>query len=483
MSATETASLRLNRLEIQNYLRVEALQVEADGQHVFITGPNGSGKTSAVNAIWHCLAGASGRDLPEPIHQGAGRASVRLDLGDLVVERIWSEKGARLVVTAADGSKVAKPQQLLDGLLASYALDPVAFLDQGPVAQIADVLATAGVAPPVDQVQAILGTREPARPDESAAAYLDRLAADDGVIYLRRREAGRALDKAKAALASERQQLQALGGAPKGGEQVSASDVLQQLADLQKLDDAGREMRGRAATTSRELAEATALLESIEAEIQRDDQAIADLEAELARRRSSRAAKTERVARGKAVIAELEHDDASARTAVAALPDYTGQIDALRKRLKAIEQDGAQIAKRRLLAEAVAKSAASVQEAEKEHGRLEAALHGLRDLRTHLLDGADLGVDGLEVGQGELRLNGVPFRQASQAEQIRTACAVAMRQRPKLRLLRVDDGEHLDRKSRELLFRLADEHGWQIVYTAVADTEALRVEIIDREAK
>ena len=480
MSA-ETATLRLNRLEIQNYLRVEALQVEADGRHVVISGPNGSGKTSAVNAIWHCLAGASGRDLPEPIHQGADRACVRLDLGDLIVERVWTESGARLVVTAADGAKVAKPQQLLDGLLARYALDPVAFLDQGPAHQINDVLATAGVEPPVAQVKAILGTHEPARPGESAAAYLDRLTANDGVIYLRRRESGRALEKAKAALASERQQLQALGGEPKGSEQASASDVLQQLADLQKLDDASREMRGRAVTTSRELAEATALLESIKAEIHRDDQAIADLEAELARRKESRAAKTERVARGKDVIEELEQDDANARTAIAALPDYAGQIADLRQRLKAIEQDGAQLARRRLLAEAVAKNGATVQEAEKEHGRLEAALDGLRDLRTHLLDGADLGVEGLAVGQGELRLNGIPFRQASQAEQIRTACAVAMRQQPKLKLLRVDDGEHLDRKSRELLFRLADEHGWQIVYTAVADTEALRVEIIDRE--
>lgn len=248
MTATK-ADLCLHRLEISNFMRVTAFSVDAHGSHVVISGQNGSGKSSTLNAIWSALKGASARDTPEPVHQGKEKAVVRLDLGEYVVTRHWSAKSSRLVVTAADGSKIAKPQELLDGLLGKFSLDPVAFLDRRPQDQVDDVLSLAGVEPPVEKVLNILGdtaggevSQYMPRPGESADQYLLRLSADEtGLVYGLRREAHRNVERKTAALSEQQQQLLALGGPLAAREeQSSVAGTLAEIEALQAQADLRR---------------------------------------------------------------------------------------------------------------------------------------------------------------------------------------------------------------------------------------------------
>ena len=46
------------------------------------------------------------------------------------------------------------------------------------------------------------------------------------------------------------------------------------------------------------------------------------------------------------------------------------------------------------------------------------------------IEKADMPVFGLTLGDGTVTLDGVPFDQASDAEQLRTSCAIAMRGEP-----------------------------------------------------
>lgn len=490
IATPEAVPLHLNRLTIENFMRVSALQVDADGRHVLISGPNASGKTSAVDAIWAALGGKPGREMPEPVHRGASKGTVQLDLGEYLVERTWSDKGPRLTVTAADGSKVQKPQALLDGLLGKYALDPVAFIDRRPQDQVDDVLAVAGVTPPVAQVEAIAGERHEPRPGESASQYLERLSADDvGLFYLRRREAHRVLEQKRHALEEQRQVLDRIGGPlkPEDGEQ-SPSKLLTEIDRLQQKGDERRAVQETASASRLEHSTLAEHLRRVEADHAASAQSIGELEAQLRRvqeslekERAKAAGLTERIERGQKTVAEADAEASAAEHAAKSLRDPSPQIKTLREQVKTIEQTNAFLSKRQHAGEQLQRLAQDVEEAHGEHKRADAIVDGLRGLRVHLLDGVDLGVPSLEVGLGELRLNGVSFRQASQAEQIRTACAVAMRQKPRLRLLRVDEGERLDSHSRELLLRLADENGWQCIMTCVRDTEALRVEIVPED--
>lgn len=75
---------------------------------------------------------------------------------------------------------------------------------------------------------------------------------------------------------------------------------------------------------------------------------------------------------------------------------------------------------------------------------------------------AKLPVDGLSFGDGFVTLNGVPFNQASDAEQLRASIAIAMALNTKLRIIRVRDGSLLDESSMELLSAMAQQNDCQV---------------------
>ena len=58
--------------------------------------------------------------------------------------------------------------------------------------------------------------------------------------------------------------------------------------------------------------------------------------------------------------------------------------------------------------------------------------------------------------------NGVPFSQASSAEQIRVSVAMAMAMNPKLRVLRIKDGSLLDDDAMDMLKKLAVKEDFQV---------------------
>jgi cell pole-organizing protein PopZ len=477
-----TSTMRLHELRISNFMGITALTVDADGHHVIINGKNASGKTTSVEAIWCALKGASQRAVPEPIHAGADRAQVELDLGDYLVERTWTEGGSRLVVRAADGSKVGKPQDLLDGFVATYTLDPMAFLERRPCEQVDDVLSVCGVAPPVKAVAELTGEEFPLRGGESADAYLMRLSADEtGIFYVRRRETGRVIDQKRGALKDERRVLEGLGGEPHADEKpCPVSDLVRQLEELNAVGDRRRAALGAVERARHTHAEAAARMAKIQGEHAQCGRDIEQLEQQLARKRAEQAELAERIEKGTTVCAELSGGELDAAKAAEAIGDPTPELARLRDKLRTAEAENEGLTKRRHAAEQTYRLAKELEHSEAEHKKLDEILAGLRSLRAHLLEGFDLGVDGLAVGDGELRLNDVTFRQASMAEQIDVACAIAMRQKPKLRLLRLDGAERLDAETMRRVLRLADERDFQVIMTRVAEDEKLRVEIVDQ---
>jgi hypothetical protein len=487
MSAKTEGPLRLIRFNIDHYMRVTALQVDAQGKSVVISGKNTSGKTSCLNAIWEALGGKSPGGAAEPVQKGARSAKVALDLGEYLVERHWTEKGSRLVVTAADGSKVARPQQLLDGLLSRACLDPGLFLARRPAEQVEDLLAVAGVAPPVERVARITGEQIPAGEEESADHYLERLAGESGPYYLRRRDANREADRKDSALAEARKALDRLGGPlPEGEGPPSASDLLARIAELEKGQEARRLRQRVADEAAQELKAKEAKLADLRhrhAEAldraNRLEHEIAELQQRLKAYRDDAATLEGRLKKGGQVVADLRTAAEVEGNRLAQLPDHAGEIGGLRQQVAQAEREAAGVAERRRAAGDVERLEGELAAARKEGEGLDRILAGLRELRAHLLDGADLGVPGLAVGDGELRLNGVPLRQASMAERLRVALAVAMRQRPRLRLLRLDEAERLDSDSKALVLKLAGEAQFQVLMAAVSDAEQLQVEILE----
>lgn len=120
--------MKITKLDVKNVMRIEALSISPDGKSVVIGGENGAGKSSVLNAILFALAG--GRAIAdEPVRKGSkSGAEVVLETESLTVTRRWTKTGnTTLEVKAKDGSKIAKPQELLDRLFGTLSFDPLAF--------------------------------------------------------------------------------------------------------------------------------------------------------------------------------------------------------------------------------------------------------------------------------------------------------------------------------------------------------------------
>ena len=108
--------MKIIELRAENVKRLRAVRIRPTGPVVQLTGANEQGKSSVLDCIWWALEGAK-HIQAMPIRKGATRAHIRLDLGELVVERRFSAAGTTLVVENAEGARYKAPQEMLDALV------------------------------------------------------------------------------------------------------------------------------------------------------------------------------------------------------------------------------------------------------------------------------------------------------------------------------------------------------------------------------
>jgi hypothetical protein len=123
--------MKILSLQAENIKRLRAVEISPDGNLVEITGENGQGKTSVLDAIWWALAGSKPIQAA-PIRKGAESGHITLNLGEMVVRRSFrlkdgGEYTTSLSVESADGARYQKPQDILNGLLDSLTFDPLHF--------------------------------------------------------------------------------------------------------------------------------------------------------------------------------------------------------------------------------------------------------------------------------------------------------------------------------------------------------------------
>ena len=118
--------MKILQLTAENVKKIKVVEITPTGGLVQITGRNGSGKTSVLDSIWWALGGKDGIQ-DKPIRDGEQKARVRLDLGEIVVERKFTQAGTTLTVENGEGARYPSPQAMLDTLIGELSFDPLAF--------------------------------------------------------------------------------------------------------------------------------------------------------------------------------------------------------------------------------------------------------------------------------------------------------------------------------------------------------------------
>jgi hypothetical protein len=405
--------MRIVQLTSENIKRLKAIDI-TPGKHINrISGANGSGKTSVLDAIEWGLTGTS-KVASQPVRKGAGKGVIQIDLGDIVVTRRFLENGNRNGTLALESksnrSRYQSPQQLLDGLMGKISFDPLEFLRMKPEKQSEVLRSLVKLDIDVDALD---------------AAYQSD--------YLRRREAKKERD----ALQIRRDAFGVPSGLP--SEPIDESALVQELQEASAYNAGIETERIRRKNIENTHAQQMQTIVDKRKELENLKAEIANLEANAKQRVITMASwkPLEEPKNAEELAQQITH----ARTTNAGIErrrqreGYDDEINALDKEIET----------------------------------LTAAMDERAATRAKAISEAEFPIPGLAFGDKEVIYEGLPFDQVSNAEQIRASVAIGMASNPELRVMRIKDGSLLDAKSMNVISEMAHEQDFQ-VFVEVVDT-------------
>lgn len=423
-------SFTITGVVVRNIKRIKHVRIKpgADVHVILIGGWNRAGKTSFMDSITMAFFG--GDSIPDDvIRHGEEQAEVVINLNDgaYVIRRtITAVAGGKgkakttLVITGPDG-RIASPQAWLDAIVAGRFLDPIGFIARPAKEQRAILLRLAGI-----DVTAIDEERQNLFNERTAVSRL-----------LRQSEGLRA-------------KISPMDNAPVETRRISEIQADQEALSMERR--AADEARAAHNSLIGRLAALDQVIDGNHAEI-------AKLEAALAAARATLATNQERRVKGVAAIAE----------AAIKVPSQD-QFDAFDTRAATLRSEAtASETYNRWQATAAANNRQVTnadREIELHRGEVQRLTERLAAIDAHklkLLAEAEMPIDGLEVDDDGIKLNGALFANASQAEQLACALAIARRQAPRLTDVWVRDGSRFDEEAGlETLAKIAESMGIRV---------------------
>jgi len=390
--------MKIIRLYSENFKRLRAVEIKPDGNVVYISGMNGEGKTSVLDAIYDTIKHrAAKKDIKEPLRVGADRGMNELDLGQYIVTRTYNADGkTTLRVETPDGSIIKSPQRLLDTLTGDLSFDPWDFIRQDEK----------------NQREALADLLYNITDGKFDVAEFDRRYQK---AYSERTDANKEKKRLSGMLSAIR---------PPTDEEPDTEISVGELTD--KLDKALEKQKND---------EEIAILETRLATLQDRNKELSDLDhQEIASQLKNIESQNKR-AREVQLYRNVKND----------LTDVEATIDSLNRDMKLVQIE-----------------------------------------KEEALEEAKLPVDGLTVTEEGIMFTNVdgdlvPFCQASTAQQLRVALAVAMAANPDLRVIRIADGSLLDDKSLAIIEEMAGDEDFQvwIEYASRNDQDRVGVYIED----
>jgi hypothetical protein len=432
--------LRILSLDVENILRVVAVHIEPNGRVVELTGRNRQGKSSVIEALWAALGGEK-MIPPDPIHDGADQGRVLVAIGDDAgvklrvtrkIKKAENEKGfaTSLTIEGEDGARFQNPQQILNKLIGSLSCDPLDFIAMKPDAQF-DLLKQ--FVPGVDFAAIAAAAKKDfdERTDVNRQAKAARTRAD--AVSLADAPASGRVDEAAlvAALA---------GAAEKNGAvERFRSAQANRKAQSDAFDTAAEDQRKR-------ITELQGEIERLTAAADQNETNAANLRLEIS----------------DAGDEPPTVDTTALQVRITSARDHNARVDA---------HERARTEKDRLAKEALG--------LEQRSSALTKAMEERETAKEAAIAAAKMPVPGLGFGDGVIMLDGHPLSQASQAQKLGVAIAIAVALQPRLRFVTTKNAALLDEESWAALVALAEKQDLLVIAETVNSNRPTAVVIED----
>lgn len=418
-------------LTVENVKKIKLVQLSPDGKTILITGGNEQGKTSLVDAIWWNLEGKNAmRKTSEPIREGEAEAKTITEFQDFIVERKITRKDSYLRVTLKDEAqtKITSPQKFLDSFLSTISIDPTEILRMSPKDQVDTLLRLFGI---YDQV-----------------TDLDKKYTE---AYNLRWAKGQERDSAVGALENME--------APADNiplEETSIADLSKKLTDAinfnNYLNEAGRKLQ-----------ENKDYVQNTKASVINWEDQIKLIQDKIDKAKEYITTTEEKITKDEQYLAPLvSQDTAPIETEIAQVENSNAHVRAAKTyRDFQVKVDNFQTIYR----------------------DLNAVCEGILEEKMKIIQGVPMPVEGLSIDDRGLVFGPTkrPMAQLSDSEKLKIAAAIAMAEKPTIRLLRITHGESLDDDSMNMLIKMAYDNGYQPIVEKVDTSGKLGIVLEEGE--
>ena len=473
--------MRVTKIKIRNLFGIT--EKELNGNSVELTGENGTGKSSVIDAIRYALTNKSDRKYIIRNGETEGEIFVETDSG-LSIDRKARTTQTDYKSVKQNGNAVGSPEAFLKTLFVPLQLNPMEFIAMSEKEQNTVILNMIKYDWDLNTIKEWFGEiPQDVDYEQNILAVLYDIQKEDGYYFQHRQDINRDIRAKKAVIADIGEALPVDYDGAKW-ENANIGDLYMKIERIRKENHDieyaksiidGHDQKIRKFQADREIALA-ALDREMTSESNNIDTELASLEERIKSLREKKAGlvgkkkdKEKAIeSEYKAAVAKYEAQSAEyaelSEKSTTPVDDLVAEADNTEKmksfvgewkRMLSIQEDVATL--------------------EEQSRNLTEKIEKARSLPGEILEEAEIPIKGLSVKDGIPLINGLPVSNLSEGEKLSLCVDIAVQNPGGLQIILVDGVEKLSNKNREALYKTCKEKGLQFIATRTDDSSELTV--------
>ncbi len=473
--------MRITKLKIKNLFGIT--EYEADGSNLELTGRNGSGKTSVIDAIRYALTNRSDREYIVKDGETEGEILIETDTG-LSIHRKARTAQTDYKSVKQNGLTVNSPEAFLKDIITPLQLSPIEFMEMDQKKQNAIILNMIDYPWSMETIREWFG-EIPAdvNYDQNILAILNDIQAENGTYFMTRQDINRDI-RAKRAIVTEIGESLPPDYDGERWEKVNLSEKYTEIEKIRKSNETiekakrlkeGHDGKVRSYEADRDIA-LSALSREITARSNNIDTELASLKERIKALEKEKAglADTEKD-KASVIRSQFKEKVAKYEAEISSYSEYaemeTQPVTELLKEAETAEKMKSHINEwRRMLS-----LQDDIKELAKKSASLTEKIEKARTLPGEILETASIPISGLSVKDGIPLINGLPVSNLSEGEKLDLCIDVAIQNPSGLQVILIDGVEKLSSDMRERLYKKCHEKGLQFIATRTTDDNDLTV--------
>lgn len=473
--------MKITKIKIKNLFGIA--EQELDGKSIEITGTNGTGKTSIIDAIRYALENDSERDYI--IKNGATEGEIIIEAGsELYINRKKREQQSDYKSVKENGKEVPGAESFLRKLFTPLQLDPVAFTQMTKKEQNRVVLDLIEFNWDLNWIREKFGEiPEGVDYQQNILQVLFDIQADNGQYFQVRQDLNRDIRNKRAFIADISKDIPAEYQAEKW-ESYDLGTTYRKLETIKEtnnqinraklfLDGYQAKVRGLQAerdiaiaaeekANAREKENCLSNIERLKAELKAEQDKLGTLGSKLADKKAlAESQYNEKLAKLDADTAVAMQYSGKEVQDCTALEEEVQQAEKMKKHLNEYRR------MRTMQSELESLESASAE--------LTRKIELARDLPGEILKTAKIPIEGFSVVDGVPLINGLPISNLSEGEKLSLCVDVALSKPNALQIILIDGAEKLSDENRMSLYKRCKEHGLQFIATRTTNDNELEV--------